>query len=97
MGWEVGGRFKREEIYVYIWLIHIVVWQKSIQYCKKIILQLNKKTRVVGILVIFLQIIQITVHVSSRRADIQLQCVLGIMSNFRIFLKVCNFIKCINI
>ena len=27
-GW-VGGRFKREGIYVYsLWLIHLVVWQK---------------------------------------------------------------------
>ena len=25
MGREMGGRFKREEIYVYLWLIHIVV------------------------------------------------------------------------
>ena len=27
MGWGVGGRFKREGTYVYLWLIHIV-WQK---------------------------------------------------------------------
>ena len=30
-GWdgvEVGRRFKREGTYVYLWLIHIVVWQK---------------------------------------------------------------------
>ena len=39
VGWEVGGRFKMERIYVYLWLIHIVVWQKSIQHCKAIILQ----------------------------------------------------------
>ena len=25
MGWEMGGRFKREEIYVYLWLIHVEV------------------------------------------------------------------------
>ena len=24
-GWEMGGRFKREGIYVYIWLIHVEV------------------------------------------------------------------------
>ena len=29
----------REEIYVYLWLIHTVVWQKPIQHCKAIILQ----------------------------------------------------------
>ena len=25
MGREMGGRFKREEIYVYLWLIHVEV------------------------------------------------------------------------
>jgi len=38
---EVGGRFKREGTYVYLWLIHVDVWQKPIQYCKEIILQLK--------------------------------------------------------
>ena len=28
-GWEMGGRFKREGIYVYLWLIHVEVWQKN--------------------------------------------------------------------
>ena len=35
-GWdgrEVGGRFKREGIYAYLWLIHVDVWQKPAQYC----------------------------------------------------------------
>ena len=41
MGWEVGGRFKREEINVYLGLIHVDVWQKLTQYCKEIILQLK--------------------------------------------------------
>ena len=39
MGWEVEGRFKREGTYVYLWLIHVDIWQKPIQYCKAIILQ----------------------------------------------------------
>ena len=39
MGWEVGGRFRREGTHVYSWLIHTDVWQKPIQYCKAIILQ----------------------------------------------------------
>ena len=43
MGWEVGGRFRREGIDVYLWSIHVDVWQKSRQYCKLIILQLKKK------------------------------------------------------
>ena len=40
-GWtgrEMGGRFKREGTYVYLWLIHVDVWQKPITYCKSIIL-----------------------------------------------------------
>ena len=41
MGWEVGGRFKKERIDVYLWLIHVDVWQKLTQYCKAIILQLK--------------------------------------------------------
>jgi len=27
MGWEAGERFK-EETYVYLWLIHVDIWQK---------------------------------------------------------------------
>ena len=42
MGSGVGGRFRREEIYVHIQLIHIVAQKKLIQHCKAIILQLKK-------------------------------------------------------
>ena len=35
----VGGRLKREGIYVYIQLIHLVVQQKLTPHCKVIILQ----------------------------------------------------------
>ena len=38
--WEVGGRFKREGTYVYLWLTHVDVWQKPASYWKAIILQL---------------------------------------------------------
>ena len=31
--------FKREGTYVYLWLIHVDVWQKPTQYCKATILQ----------------------------------------------------------
>ena len=41
MGWGVGGSFKREGTYVYLWLIHVDVWQKPTQYCKASILQLK--------------------------------------------------------
>ena len=40
-GWEVGGRFNREGTCVYLWLIHVDLWQKSTQHCKAIILQLK--------------------------------------------------------
>ena len=30
MGTEVGGRFKKEGTYVYLWPIHVDVWQKPI-------------------------------------------------------------------
>ena len=43
-GWEVGGRFKREGIDVYLWLIPVDVWQKPAQYCKAIIFQLKINT-----------------------------------------------------
>ena len=41
--WEVGERFKREEIYVCLWLVHGDVWQKPTEYYKAIILQFKKK------------------------------------------------------
>ena len=43
MGREMGGRLQREGIYVYLWLIHVEVWQKTAKFCKAIILQLKKK------------------------------------------------------
>ena len=41
MGWEAGRRFRREGTYVYLWLIHVDIWQKPAQYCKAIIFQLK--------------------------------------------------------
>ena len=43
MGSGVGGRSKREEIYVYIWLIDFVVQQKLTQHCKAAKPQLRKR------------------------------------------------------
>ena len=44
--WEgVGERLKRVGIYVYLWLINVVIWQKPTQQCKAIILQLKKNKR----------------------------------------------------
>ena len=45
MGWEKEVGFRREGTYVYVWLIHVVVWQKPTQYCKAIILQLKYKNK----------------------------------------------------
>ena len=42
-GREMGGRFKREGTYVYLWLIHADIWQKTTKFCKAIILQLKDK------------------------------------------------------
>ena len=42
-GWDGGGSFKREGIYVYLWLIHVEVWQRTAEFCRAIILQLKKK------------------------------------------------------
>ena len=39
MGRAMRGRFKREGIYVYLWLIHVEVWQKTAKFCKAISLQ----------------------------------------------------------
>ena len=35
------GKFKPEGPYVYLWPIHVDVWQKPTPYCKAIILQLK--------------------------------------------------------
>ena len=43
-GWHgvgVGKRLKREGMYVYLWLIHVVIWHKPTQHCKAIILKLK--------------------------------------------------------
>ena len=42
IGRELRGRFKREGIYVYLWLIHVEVWQETTKFCKTIILLFKK-------------------------------------------------------
>ena len=37
MGRKMGGSFKREGIYAYLWLIHAEVWQKTAKFCKAIL------------------------------------------------------------
>ena len=44
-GWNGEGRweeFQDGRTHVYLWLIHVNVWQKPPQYCKVISLQLNQ-------------------------------------------------------
>ena len=43
MGREMGGRFWREGTHVYLWLIHVDVWQKQTKFCKAIILSYVKR------------------------------------------------------
>ena len=43
MGRGMGGRFRKEGTYVYLWLTHVDVWEKPIQYYKAITLQLKTK------------------------------------------------------
>ena len=45
-GWDGEGdgrEFKREGTYVYLWLIHVDTWHKTIKFCKAIIFQIKKK------------------------------------------------------
>jgi len=39
MGREWGGRYKREETYIYLWLIHVDIWQKPSQYCNYLLIK----------------------------------------------------------
>jgi len=41
IGREMEGKFKREGTYIYLWLIHADIWQKTTKFCKAIILQLK--------------------------------------------------------
>ena len=43
MGRITGGRFKREGIYVYLWLIHVEVCQKMTKFCKDIVVLKGKE------------------------------------------------------
>ena len=45
----VGGRLKREGMYVSMWLIHVVVQQKLMQHCKAIIFQFKEKKKGSGL------------------------------------------------
>ena len=51
MGREMGGEFRRKGTCVYLWLIHVDVWQKPTQYCKAIILQFKTNKQTTGSLI----------------------------------------------
>ena len=40
-GWDMGGEFIWERIYIFLWLIRVDTWEKPAQYCKAIILQIK--------------------------------------------------------
>ena len=42
-GWDGvgGGKFKKDDTCVYLWLIHVFVWQNPTQHCKATIFQLK--------------------------------------------------------
>ena len=52
MGQEMGGRFKREGIYVYLWLIHFEVSEEKKQNSIKQ-LSVNKKINLKNELLVF--------------------------------------------
>ena len=41
MGWEEGGRFKRQGTDVYLWPMHADVRQKPTPHCEAVFLQLK--------------------------------------------------------
>ena len=41
--WGMGGGFRRQGTFVYLWLIHVVVWQRPAQYCRAVVLLKKKK------------------------------------------------------
>ena len=43
MVWVVGERFKRNWTCVYVWLIHVDVWQKPTQHCSYTSIKKKKK------------------------------------------------------
>ena len=39
---QIVVKTERERTYVYLWLIHVDVWQRPKQYCRALVLQLKK-------------------------------------------------------
>ena len=56
--------FKRLGTYVYLWLIHVDVWQKPTRHCKPIIRQLkiNLKIKKREEIYVYLELIQVVVQ-----------------------------------
>ena len=45
MGMDMGRKFERAGTYVYLWLIHVDVWQKPTKSFKAVICQLIKNLK----------------------------------------------------
>ena len=43
MGREIGGKFRKEGRWVYLWVILVDVWQKATKFCESNIIQLKKQ------------------------------------------------------
>ena len=46
---EFGREVQMEGIYIYLWLTHVKVWQKTTEFCKAINLQLKNEFKKMGI------------------------------------------------
>ena len=56
-GWlGVGGEREVQEggTYVYLWVVHVVVWQKPTHYCKAIIFQLKVNKKILNECLVFM-------------------------------------------
>ena len=45
----MGGRFRKEGAWVYLWLILVDVGQKTTKFCKAVILQFKKLKKIFGV------------------------------------------------
>ena len=96
MGW--GGRWERGAgwgTHVHPWLIHVNVWQKPLQYCKVISLQLNKllsKKKNSAVILNF-----VAVYAIKSKADLHWQllrfffCIIGLSNLSIMYLNLIIF------
>ena len=51
VGRDVGKGFRVRVTHVYLWAVHVNVWQKPSQYCKVIILQVKEINKKINLLI----------------------------------------------